>query len=104
MKSFYNTNAETGDQLRQSCIRATSLQDQIFAFFRAAPGRHYTPAEVARYFPKYPLTSVRRAMTNLTDAELLTKTKLRTPGIYGSPNFNWRLNADYKMEQRRLFV
>lgn len=104
MRTYFNTNAETGDQLRRSCTRAASLQDQIHAFFKAAPGRHYTPAEVHKYFSRYPLTSVRRSMTNLTKADYLTKTELRTPGIFGSPNFNWRLNSDYKLEQRGLFV
>ena len=61
-------------------------------------------SEFNEIISRYPLTSARRAMTNLTEAGYLTKTELKTPGIFGAMNFNWRLNADYKMEQRGLFA
>jgi len=102
MKSFYNTNAETGDQLRRSCLQARTQQEQILSWFQLNPGRYYTPAEIQKLFPQMLLTSIRRAMNNLTP-EYLTKTELRTMGLFGKMNFNWRLNADYKMEQRGLF-
>jgi len=107
MTPFFNTIQESGDQLHQSCIRAKSLESKVLDFFRSAPGRHFTPPEVNKYFPEYPLTSVRRAMTNLSTSKngepaLLEKTELLTPGLYGKNNFNWRL-AGYHHEQRELF-
>ena len=103
MKSFYNTNAETGDSLIRCKIHARSQQEAILAHFKINPGRHYTPAEIQAVFPTMLLTSIRRAICNLTDAGYLVKTELRTPGIYGSPNFNWRLKTNGGHEQRRLF-
>ena len=103
MRTYFNTNAETGDQLARSCLQAKTQQDQILSWFQLNPGRHYTPAEIQRVFPLMLLTSIRRAMSNLTP-EYLTKTELRTLGKYGKNNFNWRLNADYKFEQRGLFA
>ena len=102
MKSFYNTNAETGDQLKQSCINAMSQQEQILSYFKAHPGRYYTPSEIQRVFPQMLLTSIRRAMSNLTP-EYLVKTELRSMGAYGKDNFNWRLKTNGGHEQRGLF-
>ena len=103
MRTYYNTNAETGDQLKQSCISAMSQQEAILAHFKLNPGRHFTPAEIQRVFPSMLLTSIRRAMNNLTP-EHLTKTELRTMGLFGKMNFNWRLKQNGGHEQRGLFV
>jgi len=103
MKTFYNTNAETGDQLRRSCIAAMSKQKQILSYFKARPGRYYTPAEIQRVFPQMLLTSIRRAISNMTDAGYLQKTEMRSPGAFGKMNFNWRLKTNGGHEQRGLF-
>jgi len=103
MTSFYNTNAESGDQLRKSCIHAMAEQDQILSFFRSNPRRLFNPADVHERLSHILFGNIKRAMTNLTEAGYLVKTELRTMGKYGKMNFNWRLNADYKMEQRGLF-
>ena len=103
MKSYYNTNAETGDQLARSCLQARTEQEQILSFFQLHPGRHFNPADISSFFPGILFGNIKRAMTNLTKAKFLTKTKIRTMGKYTRMNFNWRLNADYKMEQRGLF-
>jgi len=102
MKSFYNTNAETGDQLKRSCISAMSQQDQILSYFKAHPGRYYIPSEIQRTFPQMLLTSIRRAMCNLTP-DYLVKTELRSMGAYGKDNFNWRLQTNGRHEQQKLF-
>ena len=103
--TFYNTTQETGHQLHQSRIKAASLQDQILNYFRRNPTRHYTPAEVHQHFTRYPLTSVRRAMTDLTTEGALVKTEMLTPGLYGKNNFNWRLAEPrpIPLEQKKLF-
>lgn len=102
--TYFNTTQETGAQLNRSRVKAASLQEQVLNYFRRNPGRHYTPAEVHQHFTRYPLTSVRRAMTDLTTEGALIKTELMTPGLYGKNNFNWRLNTDRRHEQRGLFV
>lgn len=103
MTGFFNTIQETGSTLSQSHAKAVSQQERILDFFKRHPGRHFTPAEVAKETGIL-LTSVRRAMTDLADAGQIVKTEMLTPGIYGKNNFNWRLNVDRRHEQRRLFA
>ena len=40
----------------------------------------------------WPLTSVRRAITNLSSDGELVKTNDKVTGIYGKPEHLWRLN------------
>lgn len=52
----------------------------------------YTPSSVAAAFPQWPLTSIRRALTNLTTRGLLTHHKAdRRPGPLGSKESTWSL-------------
>ena len=51
----------------------------------------FTPSAIRRMvLPDAPLTSVRRAMTNLTKDGLLEKTELKAEGIYGRPEHFWK--------------
>jgi len=102
MRTYFNTNQESGDQLARSCLQARTQQEQILSYFQLHPGRHFTPAEIQRVFPSMLLTSIRRAINNLTP-EYLTKTELRTMGLFGKMNFNWRLKQNGGHEQRGLF-
>ena len=58
-------------------------------------GVSMTPAQVSSYYDDYygpaPLTSIRRAMTTLTKDGKLIKTDKQVPGIYGTPNYKWKL-------------
>lgn len=57
----------------------------------AIPGRH-TPSEVAAMFPAWPVTSVRRALTNLTArGKLVHYPADRRPGPYGANESTWGL-------------
>ena len=48
-----------------------------------------------------PLTSIRRALTNLTNAGELVKTDKQMKGMYGRPEHQWRLAP--KHDQGELF-
>lgn len=67
-------------------------EDTILSFFIDHGGTH-TPCEVQAKAGMYscPLTSVRRAITNLTDMGLLVKTNVKREGIFGKPCHTWRL-------------
>jgi hypothetical protein len=55
------------------------------------PGR-FTPSEVAGMFPDWPITSIRRAMTNLTTrGKLVHHRKDRRPGPHGAKESTWSL-------------
>ena len=64
----------------------------------------FTPSEIGNIRPwtGVPLTSIRRALTNLTSAGKLVKTDVQRTGMYGRPERAWRL-AEPVDEQLTLF-
>jgi predicted component of type VI protein secretion system len=75
--------------------QAASKQDEkVLAFFRANPHLSFSPSDVWRtaFTDTTPITSVRRAMSNLTEAGLLVKIENVTKtGLYGKPEHLWRV-------------
>lgn len=62
----------------------------IINLYERYPDRYFTPAEVHnRTMPTAPITSCRRAMTNLTTQGVLMKMKVKAPGDYGRPTHTW---------------
>ena len=47
-----------------------------------------------KYHLNYPLTSIRRALTNLTGALHLQKNEIKVQGIYGMPEHTWKLASN----------
>jgi len=93
--SFYNTIELAGDQLTQARTQVRSQEDRILALFQRYR-LSWTPADVLVYMPaRTPITSVRRAMTNLTAKGLLKKIPLSEKtrvGYYGKPVHSWTLS------------
>ena len=62
------------------------------------PDKKYTPSQIAVELYKelsgVPLTSIRRAITNLTFPGSLVKTNVKTTGPYGRPEYYWRLDNE----------
>ena len=93
---FHNTLELRGSALAEAHAKAKSQEQRILEFFqRAAPGLTFTPENLLPLMVAgTPLTSVRRALTNLTTAGLLEKVPLavkRTRGRLGKPVHSWRL-------------
>jgi hypothetical protein len=90
---FYNTTQVLGDELKHCRANVMRQDDIVLAYFRQ--GGDHTPSEVwqSGILDNAPLTSVRRAITNLTDMGKLEKTTRQRRGIYGKPEFVWRLPA-----------
>lgn len=110
--SFYNTTNETEPQLKRRTRRANSQYALIHEFFEAHPRGIYSPSQVwIALFErnelgkkKVPLTSVRRAMTDLTEDLVLEKTGQKQTGYYGDPEHLWRLRPKReKGVQQELF-
>lgn len=107
--SFHNTIGAAGRELQEAEIKAGSQEATILDFFSHNPGRMFTPSEVhKRLFDPFvvPLTSVRRAITNLTVAGYLRKTDIKTTGPYGMPEHCWYLPPPVtgaKAKQLELF-
>lgn len=92
--SYFNTTHESGPTLGQYREKAATHDDAVLAHFRRYGGL-WTPSEVHRaVMPQAPLTSARRAMTNLTGAGELERTEVKRDGRYGRAEYCWRLAGE----------
>jgi Fe2+ or Zn2+ uptake regulation protein len=95
--SYYNTNKETGNTLSNSRYRAKSQEEIILSIFRE--GDLLSPDEVLNICNtenNYLLTSIRRALTNLTNKGLLIKNNVFKIGGYGKKTHTWSLSERSK--------
>lgn len=94
-RDYFNTTSVDGHELRQRRSGARRQQDDVLEFFRRSPGVEFAPHEVHEVvMPDAPLTSTRRAMTNLEQAGYLIKTTTRRLGPYGADSFCWMLRRE----------
>jgi len=92
--SYFNTNKETGATLAASKKKAKSQEDIILAYARKNPGWIFSPSMVQNVvLSNAPLTSIRRAITNLTKRGKLEKTNMQVMGIYGKKEYCWTLKT-----------
>lgn len=97
---FHNTAGLTGRQLIAAARVARGQEAAVLDVFRAA-GRPLSPSEVHARMPgRVLLTSVRRAISNLTQAGALVKLDQMQSGPFGMPEHLWALPAG----QLDLFV
>ena len=90
---YFNTNGEEGEYLMSSRERCAEQEGIVLSLFRRL--RALSPSECWRqwhntYGQAPPLTSVRRAITNLTSYGHLEKTSARTTGMYGKKEYVWK--------------
>ena len=93
MNEFYNTTHENGETLNNYNLKANSQSSKIIKFFKEMK-KPMTPSEVHMnlFDETTPLTSIRRAMSNLTDKhQVLEKTEVKQEGIYGREEYKWKL-------------
>jgi Fe2+ or Zn2+ uptake regulation protein len=92
--SYYNTTKQKGKDLKKNSMKALSQQVLIKIFMKANSDISFTPFEVQDAFLKddfvWPITSVRRALSDLTDKDILTKSEETVIGDYGRPNYKWQ--------------
>jgi hypothetical protein len=110
-KSFFNTIRLNSDELEKAHARAASQEQLVAAIFRANPGRKISPSQIqtligAKYGRHCPLTSWRRAFSNLTADGVLTKcpTSDRIPGQYGLPEHTWQYNEAGDVKALETFM
>tara|TARA_R110002020_G_scaffold128392_5_gene287793 strand:- start:2338 stop:2628 length:291 start_codon:yes stop_codon:yes gene_type:complete len=86
---YYNTNKERGSELRSSRAKVNKQENVILNVFNN--NVKLSPEEVLRFSGlNAPLTSIRRAITNLTDKGLLKKTGTMKKGSYGKMVHTWQ--------------
>ena len=89
--TYFNTTNEHGQELHRYRTNALNQEDRIKRFFMK--GGTASPSQVhQRLFADAPVTSVRRAITNLTDKGVLEKTDTKILGPFGRPEYCWRLS------------
>ena len=93
MNNYYNTPKLTGYELQTEEQHASNQEEIIMQLFKENPSLDFTPDEVWRTLGLFntPITSIRRAITNLTKKGKLMKTNVQRTGGYGKKNFTWRL-------------
>jgi len=102
--TFYNTISASKPDLEFYRRQVERQEDTVVAFFQAHPGRFYTPFEIQQaVLPQAPITSVRRALTNLTNDGWLEKVDQMVRERFGKPNHCWTLKRRPIQEQMRLF-
>ena len=90
---FYNTTHLEGADLVKSRVKTRTQEELIRDFFKKYPEIAFTPNEINYmvFNNQIPITSVRRAMTDLASEDILEKTKTKRPGQYGAKTHCWRL-------------
>ena len=92
--SFYNTIHETGSALKESHHKAMSQEDKILNYSLMFD-KPLSPSMILQQMSlNCPITSVRRALTNLTLDNKLIKTDEYAIGDYGKREHLWRLKTE----------
>jgi len=91
-KIFYNTTKEDNLFLEVVKPKAKNQEEQILAIFKQKK-QALTASEVWDIFGQIyaPLTSMRRALTNLSSDNILKKTEFKKRGIFGRPEYYYKL-------------
>src|SRR5690554_389689 len=86
--SFYNTTQEKDSVLKEYIWKAESQEQIILNIFRKS-SNGLTASEVFKKYPSrnVPLTSVRRAISNLLTERKVEKTMHKREGIYGRKEY-----------------
>lgn len=104
--TYHNTNKLAGIALSRAIKKTTSQEKIVLLFFKAYNHRGYAAHEIRKLLDmelsNAPITSIRRAMSNLKNDGKLIKTDEMIDGPYGYPVHRYRLNNN-KPIQPSLF-
>ena len=105
--SYYNTTNLAGTKLKKEELKTLTQNTQILHVFRADDTLARTPFDVQKilkdnYDLDYPITSVRRSITNLTNDRYLVKTRAKSRGKYGKFNYTWMTAEGYEQIKQKI--
>lgn len=95
--SFHNTNNSQGVTLEKAEATCKNQEERIYKYFHASPEHKYTAEDVWKTLYQnslVPLTSVRRAISNLKEEKKLYQTGEQVIGMYGKRISVWKLRTD----------
>ena len=92
--NYYNTTSERGQELAKKKAKAKTQEDIVTMLFlsqaKLTPSQCWSKYKIMTGKINTPLTSIRRAITNLTNKDVLIKTDEKMKGSYGSNEFFWK--------------
>ena len=91
--SYHNTTGAEGQLLIGYNAKAKSQEDELLAWLKLRPLQSIGASDVAARFHKWPITSIRRALTNLNKSGELVKSDRRQMGQYGRSEGMYTLRA-----------
>lgn len=96
--SYYNTTKESGTTLNNNVAKAKSQEENILITIKRHSyflGNEISPSGLFVMMKEiYPITSIRRALTNLTKQGKLIKTDEKRIGMHGRSEYVWKLNEN----------
>jgi hypothetical protein len=99
MKHFYNTPKLDGKPMVKAERDAEGQETVLLRYFKLY--KSMSASQAHSHFPKsVPLTSIRRAMTNLMKAGKVEKTEKQRIGLYGKPEFIYVALPEKKKESQ----
>ena len=100
---FFNTINEAGNALAESNKKINRQEDLIYSLFVQC-NQPLSPSMVLNQSGlNCPITSIRRAMTCLTNSGKIVKTNRQVKGIYGKAEHLWKLPEMEEPKQVSLF-
>jgi hypothetical protein len=91
MTSYHNTTDLEGPELVSRQVKAVKQDDVVLDVFRRHGASLLSPEMVWNMTGQScPITSIRRAITNLTKAGHLVKTDQKKLGMYGAKSYLWK--------------
>jgi len=93
-KSYYNTTKQKADYVSAEEKKCKSQEQIVLKLF--IMHRKLSASKVWKLYPNdVPLTSIRRAMSNLQKADCITITEEQVKGVYGKPEKVYKLLENY---------
>ena len=96
---YYNTSNNTGSRLKEFVKNNKGQEKLILELFKINPKLALSPFEVQTALKRFkllnaPITSIRRAITDLTSTGNLAKTTVKKLGPYGRDSYCWKFNKN----------
>jgi len=95
---YYNTTNENGLNYKSNLKQATNQEQLTLAVFQTYPNDNLSAYDVWKFLidnesinEQTPLTSIRRAISDLTNRNRLVKTDKKVLGGAGRKTYTWRL-------------
>ena len=91
--TYFNTTQIRGQLLVQYEDSADDQEALIALFFFFNNTGQWTPEDILKHHPEFtrtPITSIRRAFSNLQSVGVIYKTDNQIKGMYGRPIYTWR--------------